>query len=333
MLPTRYRKVIAATFNKNFREAAQIVEVDMKPPGTHELIVRNHYAGVNATDVNISAGIYTPNAIPPIDLGAEMVGEVVAVGDKVTDFKVGDTVVTTSLGGYAEYVVTRARYAIRVPEATPEILALVASGVTASLGLKVTGDMKSGETVLVTAAAGGTGQFAVQLAKLAGNTVIGTCGSEDKAMLLKSLGCDRVVNYKTEDLGAVLKAEYPRGIDLIYESVGRAMFDTCVDNLAIRGRLVIIGYITEYLSTPEIVSSPRIYYKLLGKSASLRSMFLLHFFKQVPEHMTQLLDLYQLGKLQVAVDAKRFTGVEQVADAVEYLHSGQSAGKVVVQFG
>jgi len=219
-----------------------------------------------------------------------------------------------------------------VPEATPEVLALVLSGTTASIGLSVTGEMKSGESVLVTAAAGGTGQFAVQLAKLGGNTVIGTCSSDDKADLLRRLGCDRVLNYKTEDLGTVLTAEYPRGIDLIYESVGRQMFDTCVDHLAIRGRLVIIGYITEYLHTPEVVTGQRIYYKLLGKSASLRSMFLPHFIRQVPEHTAKLLELFKNGQLQVAVDPTVFRGVESVVDAVEYLHSGVSSGKVVVNF-
>ncbi len=332
MLPKTYRKVVAARFTNNFREAAEIVEVELRPPGPNEITIRNHYAGVNATDVNISAGGYTPGAQPPIDLGAEMTGEVVAVGDKVTDYKVGDWVATSSLGGYAEYMNLRARYAMHVPEATPEILSLMVSGTTASIGLSVTGDMKSGETVLVTAAAGGTGQFAVQLAKLAGNTVIGTCSSDDKAELLRTLGCDRVVNYKTEDLGTVLKDEYARGMDLIYESVGREMFDTCLDNLAIRGRLVIIGYITEYLSTPEVVTAPRIYFKLLAKSASLRSMFLLHFIKQIPDHMAKLVELYQSGQLSVAVDPTPFEGVEQVVDAVEYLHSGQSSGKVIVRF-
>ncbi len=332
MLPKTYRKVVAARFTNHFREAAEIVEVELLPPGPHEITVRNRFAGVNATDVNISAGGYTPGAQPPIDLGAEMTGEVVAVGEKVTEYKVGDFVTSTSLGGYAEYVTVRARYAIPVPEATPEMVALVLSGTTASIGLSFTGEMKSGETVLVTAAAGGTGQFAVQLAKLAGNTVIGTCSSDDKAELLKAIGCDRVVNYKTEDLGAALKNEYPRGMDLIYESVGRKMFDTCVDNLAIRGRLVIIGYITEYLSTPEVVSDTRIYYKLLGKSASLRGMFLLHFMKQVPDHMAKLVELYQAGKLLVSVDPTPFNGVEQVVDAVEYLHSGKSSGKVIVRF-
>lgn len=332
MLPKTYRKVIAEHFSNHFREASRIVETELKPPTGFELTVRNHYAGVNATDVNISAGLYTPGATPPLDLGAEMIGEVVAVGDKVTDFKVGDTVLSTAIGGYAEYITVRSRYAIPVPEASPQILALVLSGVTAALGLNTVGEMRSGETVLVTAAAGGTGQFAVQLAKLAGNTVIGTCGSEDKAELLRALGCDRVINYKQEDVGAVLKAEYPRGIDLVYESVGGTMFDTCVDNLAIRGRLVIIGYISEYMSTPELVTRPRIYRILLSKSASLRSMFLLHFIRQVPEEAAKLIDLYEAGKLKVQVDPTLFQGVEQVADAVEYLHSGKSAGKVVVKF-
>lgn len=332
MLPKTYRKVIAEHFSNNFRQASKIVETELKPPTGFEVTIRNHYAGVNATDVNISAGLYTPGATPPIDLGAEMLGEVVAVGDKVTDYKVGDKVLSTAIGGYAEYLTVRSRFVMPVPEASPEILALVVSGVTAALGLNTVGEMRSGETVLVTAAAGGTGQFAVQLAKLAGNTVIGTCGSEDKAELLKTLGCDRVINYKQEDVGTVLKAEYPRGIDLVYESVGGTMFDTCVENLAIRGRLVIIGYISEYMSKPELVTQPRVYRILLSKSASLRSMFLLHFIRQVPEEAAKLIALYQEGKLKAQVDPTLFKGVDQVANAVEYLHTGKSSGKVVVKF-
>ncbi|MBI1281945.1 MAG: zinc-binding dehydrogenase [Anaerolineaceae bacterium] len=332
MLPNTYRKLIADHFSNNFREASKIIEVEMKPPTGFELTIRNRYAGVNATDVNISAGLYTPGAVPPLDLGGEMIGEVVAVGDKVTDYKVGDIVISTAIGGYAEYITVRSRFVMPAPEASPEVLALVMSGTTAALGLNTVGEMRSGETILVTAAAGGTGQFAVQLAKLAGNTVIGTCGSDDKAELLNSLGCDRVINYKKEDVGAVLKAEYPNGVNLVYESVGGTMFDTCVENLAVFGRLVIIGYITEYMSRPELVTHPRIYRILLSKSASLRSMFLLHFIRQVPQEMAKLVDLYKSGKLKVEVDSKPFYGVEQVADAVEYLHSGKSAGKVVVKF-
>lgn len=333
MLPKTYKKLVAARFTNQFRDTAEIVEVPMPEPGANEILVRNSYAGVNATDVNISAGGYTPNAKPPIDLGAEAVGEVVAVGSEVTEFKAGDAVLTNMIGsGYREYGTIRAYRAIAVPEATPEILSMALSGATASIGLHGTGEMKNEETVMVTAAAGGTGQFAVQLAKLQGNHVIGTCGSDDKADLLRSLDCDRVINYRKENVGEVLRTEYPRGINLIYESVGREMFDVCVDNLAIHGRLVLIGYISEYLSTPEAVTAPRLYFKLLGKSASVRSMFLPHYFKQVPEHLSRLLELYQSGSLRVAVDPTEFHGVESVADAVAYLHSGQSQGKVIVRF-
>ncbi|MBZ0278488.1 MAG: zinc-binding dehydrogenase [Anaerolineae bacterium] len=333
MLPKTYRKVVAGHFTNQFHEAAEIVEVPLAEPAPGEIVVQNHYAGVNATDVNISAGSYTPNTNPPIDLGAEAVGLVVAVGSGVTQFKIGDAVLTNRVGcGYREYYTLPAHRATAVPEASPEVLSIALSGTTASIGLNVTGEMKSGETILVTAAAGGTGQFAVQVAKLAGNHVIGTCGSEDKAALLRSLGCDRVVNYRQENLADVLKNEYPHGVNLVYESVGREMFDTCLDNLAIRGRLVVIGYITEYLSTPEVVTSPRTYFKLLGKSASVRSMFLPHFFKQVPEHLIRLMEFYRSGSLQVAIDSAEFHGVESVTEAVAYLHSGQSQGKVVVRF-
>lgn len=331
MLPSTYRKLVAARFSPRFREAAAIVEVPLEPPGPGDILVRNRCAGVNATDVNISAGRYTPGAQPPIDLGAEAVGEVAAVGDGVIAFQVGDAVLTNSLGGgYREYYTVRAGRAVRVPSASPEILALAISGVTASIGLSVTGEMKAGETVLVTAAAGGTGQFAVQLAKAAGCHVIGTCGGADKAELLRALGCDRVVNYHSEDLDAVLRAEYPRGVDLVYESVGRRMFDVALEHLAVRGRLVIIGYITEYLDVPEAVTAPRIYTKLLSKSASVRSMFLPHFFRQAPEHLTRLLEMMRAGALQVAIDPAEFRGLEAVADAVEHLHSGRSWGKVIV---
>lgn len=334
MLPATYRKVVAARFDKHFRSAAEIVEAPLSPPAPNEITLRIRYAGVNATDVNISAGSYTPGKQPPIDLGAEAVGEVVAVGSEVSTFKEGDAALVTTVGsGYREYYTVRASRAIPVPEATPEILSLVVSGVTASIGLSVTGEMRSGETVLVTAAAGGTGQFAVQLAKLAGNHVIGTCSSADKVALLSALGCDRPVNYRAEDLDTMLREEYPNGVNLIYESVGREMFDTCFNHLAIRGRLVIIGYISEYLSEREQVTRERVYFHLLSRSASLRAMFLPHFFKQIPDHLAQLVALYQAGDLRVEIDPTPFAGVEAVCDAVDHLHSGQSRGKVVVRFG
>jgi prostaglandin reductase 3 len=249
---TTYQKLTATKYSKNFREAVEIQTVELTKPASGEVLLRNRFAGVNAADMMMAAGQYLLPTPLPCDLGAEAISEVVEVGEGVDQVKAGDFVLTNAIGcGYREYYTTKARWVVPMPEATPEVMSLSIGGLTASLGLSHTGNMKSGETVLVTAAAGGTGQFAVQLAKLEGCTVIGTCGSNDKAELLKSLGCDRVVNYRKEDLRQVLKAEYPKGVDIAFDGVGTTMFDTCVDHLARFGRLITIGFISEYKEQPD----------------------------------------------------------------------------------
>ena len=331
-MPETYRKLVATTLTPHFREAAEIVEATRPDPKPGEIVVRNRYAGVNATDVNITAGRYSANPELPLDLGAEAAGEVVAVGSAVRHLKEGDAVVTGMTGGgYRELMVLPARLAIPVPEATPEALSVVVSGLTASIALDVTGAMTSGETVMVTAAAGGTGQYAVQLARMAGNHVIGTCGTDEKVELLERLGCDRPINYRAENVGAVLKAEYPDGLDLVYESVGGELFDTCLKALAVHGRLLSIGYVGEYIEGLEAVTGPRVYARLLAKSASIRGFFLPHFRDHYAEHTMRLFGLMKRGDLDVAIDPSSFEGLESVVDAVEYLHSGKSRGKVVLK--
>jgi hypothetical protein len=257
---------------------------------------------------------------------------VVAVGEKVTDYKIGDAVLTIGGGGYREYFTLAARRAIPVPQALPQMVTIGVSGLTASIALAEVGNMTSGETVLVTAAAGGTGSFAVQLAKLAGNTVIGTCSSADKVEFLKSIGCDRPVNYRDEKLSDVLKNDYPKGVDIAFESVGGKLFDTCVNALAVKGRLIVIGAISEYETGPEIVSAPRILYKLLNKSASIRAFWLMHYTRQMGEHAVRLIELMQAGKLQAATDPTEFEGVAGAIPALEYMYGGKNTGKVVVRF-
>lgn len=98
-LPTTYRKLVAHKLSPNFREATTIVEVPLPQPGPGEVLIRNRFAGVNATDVNITAGRYRPGQLPPFELGAEAVGEVVAVGEGVQELRPGDPVGTIKLGG------------------------------------------------------------------------------------------------------------------------------------------------------------------------------------------------------------------------------------------
>ena len=330
-MPT-YRKLIATSLTPHFREAAEIVEEDVPEPGPGELLVRNRWAGVNATDVNITAGRYSANPVLPLDLGGEAVGVVEAVGDGVEGWAVGQPVATMGVGGgYREVQIVRAAHATPIPEASPEVLSIFVSGITASIALNVVGEMGAGETVLVTAAAGGTGQYAVQLAKLAGNTVVGTCGTDEKADFLRDLGVDRVVNYRAEDLKTALREAGP--FDLVYESVGRRFFDLALRNLAVKGRLLIIGYVSEYVDGLEAATGPRVYADLLQKSASLRGFFLPHFARQYAEHVRRLVGLMRSGDLRVEIDERPFEGIDHIVEAVEYLHSGASRGKVVVRLG
>ncbi|HEX2622556.1 MAG TPA: zinc-binding dehydrogenase [Phototrophicaceae bacterium] len=337
--PVTYQKLTAVQHTKVFRDAVELQTAELpETPAPDEIVIKNKYAGVNASDVMMTAGQYLLPTPVPFDTGAEAIGEVMAVGAEVTNLKPGDAVLTNAIGcGYREYYVAKARRVIPVPAATAEIMSLSIGALTASMGLSMTGEMsqEGGETVLITAAAGGTGQFAVQLAKLAGNHVIGTCSSEDKVDLLRSFGCDRVVNYHKENLRDVLATEYPRGVNLVFDGVGGEMFDAGLEHLARYGRLVTIGFISEYKQhEPERVHRARVYYKILGKNASIRGFNLnLYFGKpQAVEHMGKLIGLYEQGKLNPAIDPTPFKGVMACIDAVEYLQDGKNSGKVVIAF-
>ncbi|WP_245894011.1 zinc-binding dehydrogenase [Chamaesiphon polymorphus] len=333
--PKTYRKLISKQFDRDFASAIEIVEVPMPEPAAHQLLIQNKFAGINSGFDTILCQGKVPylNLTPPFDLGVEAVGEVVAVGAEVRDFQLGDAVVTTARGGgYREYQVIDANLVIKVRAATPEVLTLMPTGISALVALEQVGEMRSNEVVLVTAAAGGTGHLAVQLAKLAGNHVIGTCGDDRKAELLKRLGCDRVINYRIENLDRVLKTEYPNGVNLVFDCVGKQVFDTCVDNLAMRGRLIVVGYIAEYGKSVEEITQPRIYHQLFWKAASVRGFLMPLYQEYAAAARDRLLDSFYSGKLQVAVDPTQFNGIESISTAVKYLLNGHNCGKVVVRF-
>ncbi|XP_010269209.1 PREDICTED: probable quinone oxidoreductase [Nelumbo nucifera] len=338
-VPSSFEKVIVHTLSHNFRSATSIVRAPLRLPiKPRHVLVKIIYAGVNASDVNFSSGRYfgsndkEPASRLPFDAGFEAVGIIAAIGDSVSDLKIGSPVALMTYGSYAEFMVVPSKHILAVARPDPEVVAMLTSGLTASIALEKAAQMESGKVVLVTAAAGGTGQFAVQLAKLAGNMVVATCGGEQKAALLKDLGVDCVINYKTEDIKTVLKKEFPKGIDIIYESVGGEMLDLCLNALAIYGRLVVIGMISQYQG--EHGWRPSNYTglceKILAKSQTVAGFFLVQYSHLWQQHLDRLFHHFSLGKLKVTIDPKKFLGLQSVADAVEYLHSGKSVGKVIV---
>ncbi|CDO97165.1 unnamed protein product [Coffea canephora] len=338
-VPQNFEKIVVHALSHKFRTATSIVRTSLSLPiKSDHVLLKVIYAGVNASDVNFSSGSYFSGSKKdiasrlPFDAGFEAVGIVAAVGDSVKNLKVGTPAAIMTFGSYAEYTMVHSKHILPVPRPDPEVVAMLTSGLTASIALEKAAQMDSGKVVLVTAAAGGTGQFAVQLAKLAGNTVVATCGGKEKATLLRELGVDRVIDYKKEDIKTVLKNEFPKGVDIVYESVGGQMFDLCLNALAIYGKLVVIGMISQYQGEDgwKPLNYTGLCEKLLAKSQTVAGFFLVQYAHFWQEHLDRLFHLFSVGKLKVAIDPKRFLGLQSVADAVEYLHSGKSTGKVVV---
>ena len=358
-----YRQWQATSVSPNFRAATSLVTRQIPASSSlapNTALVKNAFVGINASDVNFTAGKYIPGVKPPFDVGFEGLAQVIAIGPegagkrKLPPLSVGQWIVYTCFGAFAEYrVIDGSATIFPVPSPDPAFLALPVSGLTAAISLGEMGDLlvrksKLGRppVAMVTAAAGGTGQFAVQLLKkVYGCTVVGTCSDAQKADFLRSLGCDRPINYKAENVHDVLKREFPNGVDVVYESVGGKMFQDCLRNVATRGTLIVIGSVSGYqdgsswkttASEGGAIGTSGFFNPtlLLGKSVSVRGFFLNHFTHVAPKYTSQLLSLYQRGEIVVAVDSgpsSTFVGIETVPDAVEYMYSGKSVGKVVVK--
>jgi NADPH-dependent curcumin reductase CurA len=296
--------------------------------------VRNRFCGVNGLfDTQLARNsVGFVNFQLPSFTGVEALGVVDAVGEGVTRFAPGDAAVSFRFtGGYREAHVAAAESFIKVPDDRAEWLVLASSGVAALVALEQIGELKDGETVAITAAAGGLGHLLVQLALLRGCHVIGIAGGPQKCAFVASLGAQRVIDYRSEDVAAVLAGEYPRGIDVAVDTVSGAIHDALLANLAVRGRLVISGAASDQEGGPVLVNAPRIADAIYTKGASVRAFMNSLMSEHWPDARERLFALYDAGKLEVRRDEMRFMELEGVYDAVEHLLSGASLGKVFAE--
>jgi len=330
------KQYVITSFSPNLEEATSIVESEVQKPKTDEVLIKNHYVGINALyDRELYRG-----AVPYIDVkfpyvfGVESVGEVLEVGDEVKDYKKGDTVGTVKVGtAYQEYQCINQEHVIAFPEATKEYLTISPTGVSAHLALTEVAELQGNETVVVSAAAGGLGHILVQLCKMKGCKVIAICGSQQKVEMLKGLKvCERIINYREESVEEILGSTYKDKINLAIDSVGRLIFDSFLQNLAPKGKLVVIGLASELSDAQfEKINRPRMYEQMYWKGTSVRC-FMNHLYKEKhPASRAHLFDLYQGGELNIKVDETRFKGIESIADASKYLLAGKSCGKVIVE--
>jgi NADPH-dependent curcumin reductase CurA len=327
-----YRAIRLERFSSTFRGAADIVAMPLGDPAPDEIRVRNAWCGVNGIfDTQIARNAVDYVKIrPPTLTGVEAIGVVEAVGERVEGFALGDAAATVRFGGgYREANVGPAAGFAKVPGAEPAWLALASTGVSALLALDV-GEAARGDTVAVSAAAGGLGHIIIQLAKLRGCRVVAVCGGERKAALAHELGADRVIDHRVEDIGQVLAGEFGDQLNVAIDTVGGPIFDAFVDNLAVHGRLVAAGAASDLDGKPEVVTAPRIVHKLYYKGASIRGFMNGLLTDRWAGARQTLFDLYARGELRVVFDDQAFAGLPRVYDAVEHLLSGQSMGKVIV---
>jgi len=224
-------------------EVMEYVDLPVPAPKTNEAVVNLKAAGVNFIDVYHREGRY-PAQLPFVP-GQEGAGVVSAVGPEVKNVMVGDRVVSAGIqGSYAEFAAVPAGKLARIPEklSFEEAAAAMLQGMTVHYLLHSTYPLKHGETVLIHAAAGGTGLLLVQVAHQIGARVIGTVSTEEKAELARKAGADHVILYTQSDFEAeTKKITNNEGVHVVYDSVGKTTFEKSLNVLRPRGYMVLFG--------------------------------------------------------------------------------------------
>lgn len=222
----------------------RLEDVSLSPPGADDVVVKVRAAAVNFPDLLMAEGKYQFKPEPPYTVGGEMAGEVIAIGDAVTKFKLGDAVTGGSLtGAFAEQAVRPAASLRSVPKGVDFAVAasFTAAYLTAHVALVRRAQIQPGEWLLVHGAAGGVGLAAVDLGKLLGARVIATASSEDKRDFLKTYGADHVLPSAGFREGVKALTD-GHGADVVYDPVGGEVFDESVRVIAFDGRLLVVGF-------------------------------------------------------------------------------------------
>jgi len=224
-------------------EALRYEDVAIPTPKQGEALIKVEGIGVNFIDIYIRSGLYK-NPLP-LTLGQEAAGVVEAVGPDVSTVKTGDRVAYSGTpGSYAEYAVVPAARLVNIPDGldAKDAAAAMLQGMTAHYLAHTTYPLKSGDTALVHAAAGGVGLLLVQMAKKCGARVFGTVSTDDKAKLAKEAGADEVILYTQQDFETEVKRLTDgRGVQVVYDSVAKTTFEKSLNSLAPRGYMVLYG--------------------------------------------------------------------------------------------
>ncbi|MEM7610089.1 MAG: NADPH:quinone oxidoreductase family protein [Pseudomonadota bacterium] len=307
-----------------------IEEIPSPSPKKGEVRLRLRACGVNFPDVLMVAGKYQVQPEMPFSPGAEMAGEIIELGEGVSDLAIGDRMLCmVGYGGMAEEICVPAKALVPIPDGMDfsTAAAVMLTYGTSYHALKQRAQIKPGETLLVLGAAGGVGLAAVELGHLLGAKVIAAASSDEKLALAREYGADETINYSEVKLKDAVKAlTGGKGADVIYDPVGGELFDDCLRSLAWCGRLLVIGF-----ASGTIPKAPANLPLLKGSSivGVFWGAFTQHQPKEHEINMQELVAWFIGGQLKPHIGT--VFGLDDAAAAMNVLASRQAMGKVVIE--
>ncbi|WP_411714198.1 quinone oxidoreductase family protein [Natronomonas sp.] len=309
-------------------DGIEVTDTEKPEPGEGQVRIEVRAAGINFADIMQRRGHYQGGPEPPYVPGMEVAGVIDAVGDGVGR-EPGEAVVSlVNGGGYAEYAVADARGLLDIPGelSFEEAAGFPVQWLTAHNCLHEWGGLEEGETVLIHAAAGGVGSAAVQLADEAGAEIIGTASTDEKLSMAEGLGMDHRIQYTEEDfVERVNEITTGDGVDLVLDGIGGETSDESLDALTSFGRMVSFGAAAGEPGRPNtadlLFGNQRVIGYHLGRAIQEKPMKVMG---AVPE-LTQL-----LGDGTLEVQVGHTFGLEEAADAHEFIEARKSSGKVVL---
>ena len=313
-------------------EVMRLSQVPLPKPAKGEVLVKVEAAGVNRPDVAQRQGIYPPPKDASPILGLEIAGEVVALGEGVTEFKLGDRVCALSNGGgYAQYCTVPAGQALPFPRGYDAVkaAALPETFFTVWANLFQMAGLTEGETVLIHGGTSGIGTTAIQLAKTFGAEVYATAGSAEKCEACVKLGAKRAINYREEDFAEVVKAETGgKGVDVVLDMIGAAYFEKNLAALAKDGCLSIIALLGGAVA--EKVNLTPIMVKRLAVTGSTMRPRTANEKRAIRDDLVaRVWPLVENG--QVAPVINRVFTLDEVAEAHRLMESSNHIGKIVMR--
>ncbi len=328
--------------NRQFKLAARPVgmvkpsdfaysETPVSEPAEGQLLIKTHYISL---DPAMRGWLNDAKSyIPPVQIGEVMragaLGEVLA--SKNPKFQVGDHVV--GVIGVQSHAISDGKGLTKVdPKLAPlpkYLGVLGMPGMTAYFGLLEVGQPKEGETVVVSGAAGAVGQIVGQIAKIKGCKVVGIAGGKDKCdFVVKELGFDACVDYKSEDVKKALRAACPDGVDVYFDNVGGDILDAVLTQIRMKARIVVCGAISQYNNTTP-VKGPSNYMSLLVNRARMEGMVVFDYAKRYGEAALQMGQWMAQGKLKSREHIVE--GIEKFPQTLNMLFSGENTGKLIIK--